>query len=145
MYLVRKEFKFEAAHQLRQGCFTAACSDCIHGHSYRVEVCMESSLLDTDGMVVDFGRIKEEMKVIIDRWDHALILPREIAVTYESRRDLKKLIGVDWNPTAENMARAIFNHLHSSFYYENKFWVKSVRVWETATSSAEVTKDDEGI
>ncbi len=39
--LIRKLFKFENAHIVRD-CTTQRCSENIHGHSYKIEVLLES-------------------------------------------------------------------------------------------------------
>jgi len=145
MHLIHKTFRFEAGHQLRRGCFTAACSNCIHGHSYKVEVTLASEELDKNDMVVDFGLVKCGMQSIIDEWDHALLLPHEIASTYLGRSDLLKLVSVSWNPTAEAMAEVIFFRMAfamNQVTQGQRYSMYSVRVWETETSSAEYRKDD---
>jgi len=45
--IIRKLFKFENAHIVRE-CSTLRCSKNIHGHSYKVEVLLESNYLDMD-------------------------------------------------------------------------------------------------
>ena len=48
MYTLRKQFKFESAHQLYDA-YSSCCKDCIHGHSYLVEVFFSSDKLDNTG------------------------------------------------------------------------------------------------
>jgi hypothetical protein len=62
--IIRKLFKFENAHIVR-GCSTQRCSFNIHGHSYKVEVLLESDYLDNGDMVYDFGLIKLRIKDLI--------------------------------------------------------------------------------
>ncbi len=66
-------FKFENAHIVRE-CSTLRCSKNIHGHSYKVEVLLESNYLDNGQMVYDFGLTKIYIKEIIDSFDHAITL-----------------------------------------------------------------------
>jgi len=112
MYRIEKSFRFEAAHQLLPGCFTSACSDCIHGHSYHVTLVFESSELDKNGMVLDFGILKAFIKSIEEKWDHGVLLPKEIyedflRATVSVRMTQKKIVNFHVNPTAENIAESI--------------------------------------
>ena len=52
--IIRKLFEFENAHIVRF-CSSKRCKSSIHGHSYKVEVLLESKYLDNAGMVYDFG------------------------------------------------------------------------------------------
>jgi len=62
-------------------------------------------------MVVDFGRLREFIDEIRAEFDHALLLPVEIAKTYARRKDLKRVMICQFNPTAECLARHIFTRL----------------------------------
>lgn len=54
---IRKLFKFEAAHIVRN-CSSVRCRQNIHGHSFKVELVLKSGTLDNAGMVMDFGLLK---------------------------------------------------------------------------------------
>lgn len=145
MYKIRKQFKFEGAHQLYNA-YSKACTDCIHGHSYLVEVFFESSNLDETGMVIDFGKINALFKGYIDEyWDHSLIMPDLFSKKY---LDLlaeynKKLNIVSYNPTAENMAKYMFQEFISILNQNNiniKVTIAGVRVHETTTGWAEYSE-----
>jgi 6-pyruvoyltetrahydropterin/6-carboxytetrahydropterin synthase len=82
------EFHFAAAHRLPR--YDGPCSR-MHGHNYRVVVRVEGEVDPKSGMVADFGRIKEIVQ------EHVL-----------SRADHRTLNDVLENPTAENIARWIF-------------------------------------
>ncbi len=79
---------FEAAHRLLG--HTGKCKR-LHGHSYRVRVLLRGPVRE-DGMVVDFGHVKD----IIDRLDHRCL------------NDLME------NPTAESTAQWLLEHLPSA-------------------------------
>ncbi len=122
MYRVSKVMYFEAAHFLRG--YEGACQN-LHGHSYKLEITIESERLNSLGMVVDFKKIKEFMQNIIDRYDHSCL--NEF---YEYKEN---------NPTAENMAREIYEELKRYIYVE--LHLVSVKVWETRDSYAEYTEE----
>lgn len=131
MYKVAKEIKWEAAHRLFG--YNGPCSN-IHGHSYKAVFTFEAEELDEMGMVLDFSYIKKEVTNWIDiNWDHSLILcAKDPLVLLLS--DETKVFALLSNPTAENMARYLFN-----FFYgvpPGKINLVSVEVFETITSSA---------
>ena len=70
--IIRKLFKFEGSHIVRN-CTSERCSQSIHGHSYLVEVFLESTRLDNAGMVMDFG-LMSSFKDIVDMFDHTHLL-----------------------------------------------------------------------
>ena len=53
MYTIRKKYRVEYAHQLKNA-FTECCFKTIHGHSGVVELFFSSESLDQNNMVVDF-------------------------------------------------------------------------------------------
>jgi 6-pyruvoyltetrahydropterin/6-carboxytetrahydropterin synthase len=83
-------------------------------------------------MVFDFGDVRRDVKAWIDAtMDHQMILRRDdpLVEWLESHRE--PLMTMDDNPTAENIARAIYDHAAGAGYP-----VASVRLWETPTSFA---------
>jgi len=127
MYRIRKTFKFEGSHILKTA-FSKACSEHIHGHSYKVEVMLESQTLNEDGMVIDFGKVKEVIKPEIDKWDHAFVC-HETDERYNDVADFT----VPFNPTAENMAK----YFYDKFRKPLNGSVSCVRIHETDTGWAE--------
>jgi len=132
MWTVCKEFRFEAAHKLSEA-FTQECVNCIHGHSYKVEVYVAGSL-NAYGVVMDFGLIKAAVKCIIDEWDHALILHEDVDLLFprELEQDNAKVVWLPCNPTAENMAAIIYDRVKKRIPT-----LKKIRVWETVGAWAE--------
>jgi len=107
--LIRKLFKFENAHIVRD-CSTQRCSENIHGHSYKIEVLLESNYLDDGQMVYDFGLTKLYIKELIDSFDHAITLWSKDDKAY--RASMKKYsnrwIELPVSPSAEQFSRVIF-------------------------------------
>lgn len=141
MFRVRKEFKFESAHRLSKA-FSKCCTEQIHGHSYRVEVFLVSERLDDSGMVLDFGIISESVKNLFEMWDHSLVLHDTISKEEHTSLAVhnKKIILVDFNPTAENMAKFFFEYIDKLLFSSIKgrdIVLEKVRVHETATGYAE--------
>lgn len=143
MFLVTKEFRFEAAHRLSHA-YTEKCK-AIHGHNYKVEVTFSCPKLNHDGMVIDFGKVKQACKDLFENWDHRCIEPNDGNVLVND-------IVLEWNPTAENMAVAMFGAISDivgrlikeseeldKHGFERNLKVHSVKVWETETSSATYT------
>ena len=129
MFKVTKHTEFCYGHRLLN--YDGKCRH-LHGHNGRVEVDIEAKELDGRGMVYDFSDIKESIKNWIDETlDHRLLLSRDdpILPALEERGEL--FYAMDENPTAENIAKLIFDHARA-----RGLPVVEVRLWETPTSYA---------
>ena len=59
----------------------------LHGHNYRVAASVEGPL-DENFYVLDFTRIKRQLRTIVDRLDHRMLLPtRSNRIVVEARGD----------------------------------------------------------
>lgn len=84
----------------------------LHGHNYRVHFHCEAQELDHVGRVIDFSVIKSTLcEWLEDRWDHKML----IFMHDPWLADLKKIdptvVAVPFNPTAENMAKYLVEHV----------------------------------
>lgn len=143
MFIVRKLFKVEYAHQL-DGAFSSCCSENIHGHQGVIEVFFGSGFLNDDAMVIDFGLIKERIKDYIMSFDHALIVSEKLISKHPGlKKHNKKLKIVNYNPTAEAMAYDIYQNIEKlmSKILGPHLWLQKVRFHETDTGYAEYSKD----
>lgn len=148
MNLVRKEFKFCYAHQLFDS-YTVLCQG-LHGHNAKLEIFLTSNELDFTGMVIDFTKVKDIFKSLIDDvYDHSLLLP--IALQIEKPEYVEALIENNirvhiWpsNPTAENMAKMFYTELSKLLNRNSIFDVRiyGIRVWETDSGYAEYIPGD---
>ena len=124
MYRVAREIDFCYGHRLLN--YDGKCKH-LHGHNGRVIITMESPELDQRGMVLDFGEIKRLVSAWIEEHlDHRMILHREDPVADVLARMGEPLYLIDTNPTAENLARLIFEHAR-----RQGLPVVEVKLWET--------------
>ena len=117
MYELIVESEFSAAHRLRE--YQGACEK-LHGHNYRVEMVVASEKLDALGMVADFRDLKRILQEAGARYDHAFL--NELAEFQKQ------------NPTAENMARVLFEECSKRL--PRGICVRSVTVWESPRCGA---------
>ena len=94
MYEVKKRLEISAAHFLTLD-YESKCSN-LHGHNWIIDIYLRSETLDKNGMVMDFTHIKRRIE---DTFDHKVI--NEV---------------VDFNPTAENLAKYICDELQPFCY-----------------------------
>lgn len=128
-YRVTVQIHFCYGHRLLD--YEGACAH-PHGHNGLVEIALESETLDHRGMVFDFGDVKRDVKAWIDAtMDHQMILRHDDPLVAWLEEQGEPLLTMDDNPTAENIARAIYDHVRGAGYP-----VSSVKLWETPTSHA---------
>ncbi|HIP54612.1 MAG TPA: 6-carboxytetrahydropterin synthase [Sulfurimonas autotrophica] len=147
--IIRKLFKFENAHIVR-GCSTVKCRSSIHGHSYRVELLFASNFLDNGQMVYDFGLMKQNMKDLVESFDHAIALWRDDnpAFIQDMKKHSARWVELPVSPSAEQFSRVIFVmidkllSLTSTRNGEKEVIMHSVIVHETATGYAQCFKED---
>ena len=147
--LIRKLFKFENAHIVR-GCSTKRCKENIHGHSYKVEVLIESNYLDNGHMVYDFGLTKLYIKEFIDSFDHAITLWSKDNKEYinDMKKHSKRWIELPVSPSAEQFSRVFFIvidkilELSTMNNGEREVKLSSIIVHETETGYAQCFRED---
>ena len=129
MFRVTKELYFCYGHRLLN--YGGKCRH-LHGHNGRAVVTVEAAGLDALGMVVDFGDLKRVLGGWIDETlDHKMLLHRDDPVLPELRRLAEPFVTLDVNPTAENIAKLIYDQAHRL-----GLPVIEVTLWETETSFA---------
>jgi 6-pyruvoyltetrahydropterin/6-carboxytetrahydropterin synthase len=115
MYTLKFRESFDAAHHLDG--YEGKCAR-VHGHRWVVEVEVSAAETDPNGMVYDFGKLRDMLRNILP--DHV---------------DVNQVYS-DMNPTAENLARV--------FYEQMKARIPetiAVTVWETPECGATYTPD----
>jgi len=129
MFRVTKHIEFCYGHRLLD--YEGKCRH-LHGHNGRVEVRIEADKLDARGMVYDFSEIKEAIKNWIDETlDHRMLLRKYDPLLPVLKQRGELFYVMEANPTAENIAKLIFDHAQSK-----GLPVVEVQLWETPTSSA---------
>ncbi|NOZ90714.1 MAG: 6-carboxytetrahydropterin synthase [Epsilonproteobacteria bacterium] len=147
--IIRKLFKFENAHIVRN-CSTQRCSQNLHGHSYTVEVLLESNYLDNGQMVYDFGLTKLYIKELIDSFDHAITLWSGDSSEYitDMKKHSNRWIELPVSPSAEQFCRVIFLIIERVLKCtgmvngEKNVELHSIIVHETQTGYAQGFKED---
>ena len=119
MFEVCVEDTFAAGHALRN--YKGKCEN-KHGHNYRVLVTFRGEQLDSIGLLLDFVEVKRIMSVIVDRLDHTWL------------NDFPPFDVL--NPSAENMAKYIYDEIKANLKADNGVSLAEVKLWETDTSSA---------
>ncbi|MFA6315603.1 MAG: 6-carboxytetrahydropterin synthase [Candidatus Paceibacterota bacterium] len=106
----------------------------LHGHRYTAEIDITGRVC-TDGMVVDFGDLKQVLEQRIGAWDHRCMLhdKDQLMSNYKPEaQDLWGVFRVPFIPTAENIAVEVLRLLRVDFN------VTRVRIYETPNGWAEV-------
>jgi len=139
MYILRTESHFDSAHFLAN--YEGKCSN-IHGHRWIVEVEVQAEELhgsgQLEGMVVDFGDVKKDLKEMVDEYDHAFLYQEGSLrqKTFECLvEDGFNLISIPFRPTAENFAKFFYDKLSGRAYD-----VRKVTVYETPKNYASYMK-----
>jgi 6-pyruvoyltetrahydropterin/6-carboxytetrahydropterin synthase len=124
MFEVTREIRFCYGHRLLD--YDGKCRF-LHGHNGRAIITVAAPKLDSLGMVMDFSHIKRVVSAWIDEnLDHKMLLHKNDPVLPLLRDQGEPVFLMDVNPTAENIARLIFD-----FVASQGFPVVEVRLWET--------------
>ena len=139
MNIITRSVEFEAGHRVLS--HRGKCQH-PHGHRYKVEAALIGPPVDhgpEQGMVADFGVLKDCLYWVTDRLDHAMLVWEHDAEL------LGALAGHDWGvvtlpvvPTAEGLAQVLFKSLALVVAQRCDYRVglQRVTVWETPTTSA---------
>lgn len=124
MHLVSRQIDFCYGHRLLN--YAGKCRH-LHGHNGRAIITLEGDKLDDRGMLLDFGDIKRVVAGWIEEnLDHRMILHRDDPAAPVLAEMGEPLYLLDQNPTAENIARVIFEVTRDA-----GFPVVETRLWET--------------
>ncbi|HLV00801.1 MAG TPA: 6-carboxytetrahydropterin synthase [Acidobacteriota bacterium] len=130
MYSIVKKLKFCYGHRLLD--YSGKCAH-PHGHNATVEIELSAKTLDPRGMVRDFTDVAEALNEFIEaELDHRMLLREDDPLVGALREIGEEPFTMKGNPTAENLARLIFEEAR-----RRSLPVISVRFWETDSAFAE--------
>lgn len=129
MFQVSEIVHFCYGHRLLD--YVGKCAR-VHGHNGKVEIVAGGETLDHRGFVMDFSDLQAAAQAFIDeRFDHRLLLRADDPLVPVLTAEGEAFVALDVNPSAENLARLIFEHLRGL-----GFPIMAVRFYETETSVA---------
>ncbi len=143
MIAITKHIEFDAGHRVPD--HASKCRS-PHGHRYRVEIevsgPVQANVGDPEnGMVVDYGRLKELLVGLVhDPWDHAMLCYEHdtaLLAALSGAEDGWKVALLDRVPTAECLAQIVAERLSAPVAaIHADCTLRRVTVWETPTCSA---------
>lgn len=119
VYRLRITDDFSSSHQLRH--YQGKCEE-LHGHNFQVRVEVEGHHLEPKtGILMDFKKLKEQLKTVLDTLDHRHLNDLEPFITD--------------NPSSENLAKYIYTRL-KSLLADHPVQLREVSVAEKESSEA---------
>ena len=115
---------FEAAHYINN--YPGKCSR-LHGHNWKVEVTICGKKLGELGMLIDFRDLKAAVNTIMVDLDHYCL------------NEIEPFLNM--NPTAENIAKYVYDELGKSHEFGDDVTLRSVKVWESPNSAAAYSQE----
>lgn len=148
---ITRTFTFDAGHRVHL--HESKCRH-LHGHTYKAELTVSAPDLDGLGRVLDFSVVKTLVGGWIDKYlDHNMLFHPEdklLSLAYEYGTSVISMCGREPyvmpeeypNPTAENIARLIFEKSEALFRNagHDNIQVDNVRIWETPNCCADYSR-----
>jgi len=119
MFELKVVAHFAAAHQLKM--VSKKCEN-LHGHNWKIEICVAGKTLNNAGVLVDFGELKQHVSEIMTRLDHKFLNELDY-------------FNDDNPPSSENIARYIANSLQT-LLNNSKIKIARVTAWESEDACA---------
>ena len=111
---------FAAAHQLKS---VAKKCENMHGHNWKIEVCVTGEKTDVTGVLIDFTDLKKYVKEIVERLDHQYL-------------NALDFFDDAFPPSSENVAVYIATQLTRMLSNHPTVTVLSVTAWESNNAAA---------
>lgn len=142
MYKLTTYTELEIGHRLLTS-YAMKCQH-VHGHRYEVEITVSADKLNGDNMIVDFKKLKEIVKKVLDdKWDHGFALNKNdpLVPAFKNDAHTERLHIVDFNPTLEWMVKYWYEELNKAFKEENlDIKMYSLKASETAKNTCEYSE-----
>ncbi len=119
MFELKVITNFAAAHQLKM---VAEKCENLHGHNWKIEICVGGETLNDAGVLMDFGEIKEHVSEIVARLDHKFL--NELDYFNDENP-----------PSSENIALFIAKALQAKIK-DSQIKVARVTAWESENACA---------
>jgi 6-pyruvoyltetrahydropterin/6-carboxytetrahydropterin synthase len=131
MITCTRRIEFDAAHRILN--HESKCK-MLHGHRYVLEATFTALELDNLGRVIDFGVIREVLGTWIDdNFDHNTILSIKDKKLGDKicEETEQKIFYLDENPTAENIAKFLFEEICPKLFADKHVKCTSLKLYET--------------
>ena len=135
---ITRRLEFDAGHRIAH--HGGKCCH-LHGHRYAIEITVTGPVhlsrgQSDDGMVIDFGDIKQlALEHLVELWDHAFLVAKQDTVLLKFLESLPnhKTVVLEDVPTVENLVKFAFNILAPVFVIQTKgqLVLESIRLYET--------------
>ncbi len=119
MFELKVITRFAAAHQLKM--VGEKCEN-LHGHNWKIEVCVAGEALNEAGVLMDFGEIKGHVREIMSELDHKFL--NELDAFHDPI-----------SPSSENIAQYIGNALQQKVS-DPCVRISRVTAWESEDACA---------
>jgi len=135
-WTIMKSFHVAIGHRLSK--HNGLCKN-IHGHNLKVEVYAVATRLNAGDMVIDFSHLKEAVKIILEQFDHCLLLNSNDQVTldFAHTQDYKYISIPGSDPTAESLSLFLFEELSFALTKYPNVKIEKIGIWESPTSYCE--------
>lgn len=134
-----RKIHFSAGHRVYG--HESKCSN-LHGHNYVLWVHASAKELDELGRVIDFSVLKEKIDTWVQlNWDHTFLafeMDSELMVLEPLIKKNKPWFICPFNPTAENMAKYLFQTIIPELLSETGVSVTKLVLFETENCKVEV-------
>lgn len=118
MWEISTETSVAAAHQLR---LAPGEGERLHGHNWRIKATVRAKELDSRGFVMDFNELGPMLRALVEPYEHVFL--NEVA-PFD-----------DVNPTAENIARVVFEGLAAKVD-DARVSLARIEIWENDVCAA---------
>lgn len=109
----------------------------LHGHNYRFRFFCQAPKLDSLGRVIDFDEVKTRLcNWLESNFDHRMLIWLHDPMLEELQKIDPTVLGVPFNPTAENLAEYMVNTIGPQQLKDTGITLVKCTVDETAKCSA---------